>query len=620
MKHHALTLLLTVSAAAQTLPLGVPQKPYVGTVTAKIETGDSLKITVSDGEATHTLMQSGSLSPLARKAFRQLQVGRKYSFPERFDLPTDETKSFKLARLLDLEKQPPFRALVDDLRTEDDHVSLFLRCGDGRKLHFRHEGGKGRDQARQLVATLQTGMSYEFPACLQPAPPAPATIQRDAALSQYIGEWRGTMEGDASCFITMNCTWKADGQGLWREIMFDNSSADPPLHDVAIVTADPATGRYLAYDPQDRGKPAMGSTYEAATRTFTTRLPSTEPGVTRVNTATFTNDDTIDWKTTTQDASGAVLSTTRGSYKRLGLAGTPLSITPFTHATGQPGASADLQKLFQNLQRSTTQEVVPHELLDLRKLPPFRAKVTQCQVSDTAIEILLEIPDRSIVTVRHTGKDDWQKAASLARRLEAGRTYEFPEVLADDYSPPPASPPSPAMQALAPFIGEWTMHLKEPPKGRPASQTSLRYFWKADGTGLWREATYQSLDSQPADRILQVTPRMQATLITYDAARQRYIETNSAQIHRTVETLNGVRIQRASFSNKALNSTHHGTWDATTQTYTWEGTSDQPEPGTRQSGTRRFASPDRIEWQAKAVKTDGTLLHESTGHYQRIQP
>jgi hypothetical protein len=309
--------------------------------------------------------------------------------------------------------------------------------------------------------------------------------------------------GDAGCFISLNCVWKANGQGFWREILFDNSSADPPLIDVAIVTADPTTGRYLATPPRDRDQPPTESTYDAATRTFTTRLPSPDPGVTRVNTATFTNDDTIDWKTTSQDASGAVLSTTRGSYQRLGPTDTPLSITPLITTSGQPGASADLQKLFKNLQRSTTQEVVPHELLDLRKLPPFRAKVTQCQVSDTAIEILLEIPDRSIVTVRHTSKDDWQKAVSLARRLEAGRTYEFPEVLADDDTPRPAIPPSPAMQALAPFIGEWTMHLKDPPKGRPASQTTLRYFWKDDGTGLWREATYQPFDSPPADRILQ---------------------------------------------------------------------------------------------------------------------
>ena len=97
MKCPALALLLTVSAAAQTLPFGVPQTPYEGSVTAKTETSDSLKITVSSGGAIHTLMQSGSLSQLARKAFRQLQVGCVYSFPQRFNLPTDESKTFKLS-------------------------------------------------------------------------------------------------------------------------------------------------------------------------------------------------------------------------------------------------------------------------------------------------------------------------------------------------------------------------------------------------------------------------------------------------------------------------------------------------------------------------------------------
>jgi|UniRef100_UPI003783CAE4 hypothetical protein len=611
MKCPALALLLTIPAAAQTLPFGVPQTPYEGTVTAKTETSDSLKITVSSGGAVHTLMQSGSLSALARKAFRQLQVGCVYSFPQRFNLPTDESKSFKLARLLDLEKQPPFRALVDDLRIEENRVSLFLLCADGRRLHFRQEGGKGRDQARQLVAALQPGTSYEFPACLKPAPSTSETTQRDPVLSQYIGEWRGTLEGDTGCFISLNCVWKADGQGFWREILFDNSSADPPLIDVAIVTADPATGRYLATPPRDRDQPATESTYDAATRTFTTRLPSPDPGVTRLNTATFTNDDRIDWKTTALDASGVVLSTTRGSYQRM-VASHPRA-TPITSNPGSVQMVTTTQNSSpagmgtQSMSITTTNTITPslhkkeRTLLELRDLSPFRGKITALDIGADSLSITIECGDDRQYLIHHQRDEQWEQHLSIAKRFKLEETFEFPDIVAADYTALAGEvKPSDAMRALAPFIGEWRVFWDSGPMKGAASKSIVRCFWKNDGNGLWREFVMPESTEERNGQKLTLPARTTTSLTTYDAAKGHYIE-------------------RAS-SPTALPTHFTATWDASGQVWSQKAESSHPKPGTQINGIRRLVSPDRIDYNLKQTQADGTLIDEAVGHYERIKP
>lgn len=564
-------LLLSVAALAQT--------PQTATVMGKSESANGFSVSMADGRSTSSMSRSGNLTPAFKKAFRQLEVGRSYTFPDAFNLPADDSADFDQAPLLGLEQRLPFRALVDDVQVMAQRVVLRLCCADGQKIEFVHVGTQDHAKAAAMVTPLQLEETYEFPAILKkqrPAPPADA----DSPLAQYAGEWRGTLDGDPGFYITMTCAWTADGQGLWREIMFDDTTDSPPVHDVAIVTSHGGGSALLARDPRQKDKPATQSSYDAASRTFTTPLPSPEAGVVRINTATFTSLDSITWKTVSQNADGTVLSTTSGTYQRL-----------TRTATTTPVAN------------------ISEELLRLPELPPFRATIVSRQISGTDIKIDLKIWGQISVTVGHSGQDGWEKALKMANRLEPGRTYEFPDILADDYAVPPVGimpqPASDAMRALQPFIGTW----EEPRDGQKVTE---RYFWKEDGSGLWREARMEGSKS--------VLPDTTASLVTYDSARQTYVEGPQLAFNRSDSvTPDGVLPGYELGVVTPAPREQMAKWDAASQTYTWQYLLDAPKPNTRYSSIRRFVSPDRVEWQTKAVAADGTIILDVSGNYERAK-
>lgn len=304
---------LATSASAQTRT-PVPQPLGRATVMKKSESAKGLSVTLDVGRST--LSRSGNLSPVALKAFRQLQVGRSYLFPDAFNTPANDSTEFTAVPLLSLENRTPFRALVDALDTGDERISLRLCCADGSKMEYVQIGAEGLDQMKGVIATLRPEETYEFPAVLQGKQPGRAPAGAEP-LDQYVGDWRGTLESDPMLFITMRCAWRADGEGLWREIMYDDATTADPVYDIAILTADTAGAGFLASDPRDSNKLPASSTYDAATKTFTTRLPSFQAGVLRTNTATFSDPDTITWETQSRSDTGAVLDTMRGSYQRL---------------------------------------------------------------------------------------------------------------------------------------------------------------------------------------------------------------------------------------------------------------------------------------------------------------
>ncbi len=566
-------LLLSIAAPAQ-----APSQ--TATVMGKSESGNGFSIFIADGRSTSSMSRSGILTPGLRKAFRQLEVGRAYPFPDAFNLPADDSADFKQAPLLELEKRLPFRALVDHVQVMAQRVVLRLCCADGQKLEFEHVGAQDHAKAVALVSTLELEETYEFPAILKKEKPV---LPADASspLAQYVGEWRGTLDGDPGFYITMTCAWKADGQGLWREIMFDDSTDAPPVHDVAIVTSHGGGSALLARDPRQKDKPATQSSYDAASRTFTTPLPSPEPGVVRINTATFTTPDSITWKTVSQNADGTVLSTTSGTYQRL------------TRMNG-----------------TTRPSNITEELLRLPELPPFRATVIQRQISATDIKIDLKIRGSIPVTVGHSGQDGWDKALKMAKRLEVGRTYEFPDILADDYIVPPVGimpqPASDAMRALQPFIGTWEETFED------GKKNIIRYFWKEDGTGLWREERREVEGEQ--------NTASAAVLITYDAARQSYMQAPQLDF-KPVDAVTADGVAASSeLASSPVPRDEMARWDAATQTYIWQHVMDVPKTNTQYSGSRRFVSPDRMESQAKAMAEDGTVLQEVLGHYDRVKP
>lgn len=565
-------LLLSIIASAQT--------PQTATVTGKSESANGFSVSMADGRSTSSMSRAGNLTPAFKKAFRQLEVGRSYTFPDAFNQPADDAAEFDQAPLLGLEQRLPFRALVDDVQVMAQRVVLRLCCADGQKIEFVHVGLQDHTKAAAMVAPLQLEETYEFPAVLKkekPVPPADAS----SPLAQYLGEWRGTLDGDPGFYITMTCAWTADGQGLWREIMFDDTTDAPPVHDVAIVTSHGGGSALLARDPRQKDKPATQSSYDAASRTFTTPLPSPEPGIVRINTATFTSADSITWKTVSQNADGTVLSTTSGTYQRLTRTSTT---TPVANIT--------------------------EELLRLPELPSFRATIVSRQISGTDIKIDLKIRGETPVTVGHSGQDGWEKALKMATRLEPGRTYEFPDILADDYLVPPIGimpqPASDAMRALQPFIGTWE-------ETRDGKKVTERYFWKDDGSGLWREARMEGGGSTVTDTV--------ASLVTHDSGRQSYVEAPQLAFNRSDSvTPDGVLPGYELGTVTPSPRDQMAKWDAASQTYTWQYLLDTPKPNTRYSSSRRFVSADRMEWQMKAVAEQGTVLLDLSGHYERAKP
>ncbi len=164
MKFTALTLLLLVSnATAQIVPTPPITASGIGKVTSKHETGDSLTISYSIGSQITSMTQSGSFNEAFRKVFRQLQVGCEYNFPQAFSSAPDTSKVYERAILLDLEKQPSFRATVEAKQSTDTRVSLHLNCADGQQLDFRYEGNQDHEKATRLIAALTVGETYEFP-------------------------------------------------------------------------------------------------------------------------------------------------------------------------------------------------------------------------------------------------------------------------------------------------------------------------------------------------------------------------------------------------------------------------------------------------------------------------
>lgn len=602
MKRFLSVLLLSAAASAQT-----PTPPHTSTVTGKSEAGNGHSISIADGRSTSSMSRSGNLAPALKKAFRQLQVGRAYAFPDAFSTPSDDSAEFEPASLLGLEQRIPFRALVDEVQVMELRVVLRLCCADGKKVEFVHTGATDHDKAASMVSRLQPEETYEFPAILEgkkPTPPADG----GGPLAQYVGEWRGTLEGDSSFYITMNCAWTAEGQGMWREIMYDDSSEAPPVYDVAIVTAKGGGTLLLASDPRQKDKPAIETAYEASSRTFTTRLPSSDPGLVRINTATFTNDDTIAWKTVSQNEDGEVLATTSGSYHRL--AKKPLSASPGQISSVPP------PNRWASSGPATTKEV-----LGLPALPPFRATVVKRHISPSAIQLDLKIDDDITVTLGHAGQENWDKAKAMVAHLEEGRTYDFPDALAEGYlAPPPGAVPQPAseaMRALAPFVGTWESEI-----GPERQKVIIRYFWNDDGTGLWRESRNAPLAPGPNGKKQEPPhPQPRPTLITYDTARQCYAESPSVVVVSSESTLNGMpTVSYALGAPASLPRSQMSLWNPTTQTYTWQYTQDQPKPNTQISGTRRLVSPDRIEWQSRRTEENGRLVEEHSGHYDRVRP
>ncbi len=622
-------------------------KPFVAEVTSVSSSAGGFKLALRADDGGTRSFEYTSSNPTPEQPFvAQLKAHQRYAFPQCLIdfLGLDETVRLMRTQpraasffattpsvpsgLMDLGREHPFRATVLEPGLGEKSCAMVLQGADSRL--YLASGPYTGDLAKKIAEQLKRGETYEFPAALEDvllsaekrAAKARPQSPEIAVLGRYIGSWSGTLESDDTAKVRMNCHWLADGTGIWREMSFDHEgSEETPTLDIARILYDAGAKAYVSADPAAGGASALTSSWDEATRTFTTTLPTPMSGQTRINTATFTTEARIDWKTVTQDASGQVISTKRGSYVRTAKKVPPVKL-PAASAkavlTAQPfsgNGSYTTQSSTSGLQVPQQKVMAPHALMEpviytdlfkMRELPPFRGKVSHLEFNANSFTATVERVDQRQVNIHHTRGEDWELALRIAKRLNPGTMYEFPAALAEEYQPPAAGsvalPATDAMRALSAFIGEWSMHWTTGPGRDRNDKITVHYFWNHDGTGLWREVHVPEGVRTGTGNATQgkSKPYVEATLTTYDAATQKYVETYSS-------SLKGDERQDAE-------------WDAKTQTYSMVRNAVPSAAGVQFSSTRRIISPERIEFHTKTMKADGSVPNESGGYYKRIGP
>lgn len=259
----------------------------------------------------------------------------------------------------------------------------------------------------------------------------------------------------------------------------------------------------------------------------------------------------------------------------------------FDDVLGKQSASASSSPTLSwpNLPKASDYSVA---LLDLPTAAPFRARVVSKKVSADLVAVELRTTDGRTFTSQQGGQPSMPEALRIAGMLKEGELYEFPH----DVRPPEpgkkgeAAIPSMEMKILEGFIGEWEM----PMQTDPTRKLITTYLWKKDGRGIWKEIRAEPNETKRVEN---------ASLITYDPARKCYVEAvvRPGVIPREIELR----------------------WDPATRTLNLQNTSDIPEPGTVQTGTRRLVSEDRLEWSFRSLTPEGRPVNENSGSYTRVR-
>lgn len=225
-------------------------------------------------------------------------------------------------------------------------------------------------------------------------------------------------------------------------------------------------------------------------------------------------------------------------------------------------------------------------LLDLNHCAPFRAKIASKTITPESASITLACTDGRTFTVQEMGSR-LDEALRIVKPLEEGRFYEFPVSTLPPHQDQPA-PPTPAMKALEPFIGEWQISSLDDPD----QQLRVRYHWKINGTGLWREHTGRTKDS---DEYRMVA----ATLTTHDSATGRYVE-----------------IPTRSSTTPPIEKT----WDAAIRMLISVQHVQHPEGERKITTITSFKTDDLVEVKSTITTKEGKFIEEHQGRYTRIKP
>lgn len=576
---------------------------HVVTVRALTSSKTAFTIRFSrEGWPEKTISQSSSVETLEARFVSHLQAGRSYRYPQVVLELLGKGPAFDIVRsmagkpLESLSSEKPFRAVVLDQGFSETHYTIILQEADGSLRHL--QGAFETDRIRKQAKLLSRGRSFEFPAVLedallteeQRAQRAKPENEATAALYRYLGEWRGGIEGNPNAKIDMACHARPDGSGIWREITFTDGTEElPPLPDIQIVEYDGSAQAYLAGSLAEGSPPPLRSTWDEASRTFTSILPVDDDGLKRVNTATFTREDRIDWKTSTQSQNGEVKTISAGHYDRVRVPDDGESdVLPPTNYEIQ-GAAGFFSNSF---------ALKPSELSTCE---PFRAEIKSISLQDDSIEIQFRHANGTSDTQRERrsgiGKSDLAKALA---QLKEGQVYEFPFCIQHPGQPEVGKPTTPAMKALEPFIGKWCRKIRdEHGKLYDSMNMALRCFWSADGTALWFEShTPGGQGTDMTGKVVSLPAQTSLVRISHDPDTGEYTESVGR--------------------HGSLQKRVRATWDKEKRAYSWKGVVSQSH-GIEGEGVRTFITADKIEWQSRHRRSDGTLANEFSGYYERIK-
>ncbi|MBL9180959.1 MAG: hypothetical protein JNN17_02375 [Verrucomicrobiaceae bacterium] len=570
--------------------------------------------------------------PAEMEFISQVKIGRRYAFPQCFFDFLDAEQIYECVRTLpaehsfeEIEDHAPFRATVLDQAIGRLTYSIILREPGGRVHHLR--GLLSAGNARQRAELLWKGASYEFPAILRDAgllaqvreAKKTPKSRMEEVLSRYIGVWKGRTEAVSYITLRMRCDWQADGQGIWREITYEHGpDVTPPPADVARVAYSEASKCYLSWNPATDAL-KFRIQWDEKTKTFTTLLPPDEEGVERYNTATFVDDDHIEWKTFSKLADGRVLEMNSGSYERLSREPNILfSQAPPPRAIDVLGRQIhDFAKQDQEMnaplpggQRLTWNtpayrpapnrpdvptfdkpsdtpviEVVDATLAGLEASLPFRAKIVSKSIQPHNITLQLQHTGGNLQTIEAADFKLAEKPVALAlAKLKEGEVHEFPHCLS---SKPSNTALSPAMSRLQPFIGSWSQTIR----GRDGVEEPLpcliRYFASADGSGLWHE--------------VEMSGRQKLERLVFDEVSGSY---SMAAEHAPPEV-----------------KTLQGHWDEPTRTLKLVKSFTNAPPGAvREESTFQIISATQIHWRTRLIAADESVVRERTGTMNRVEP
>ena len=547
------------------------------------------------GGNTFTQSMTSSAETPESRFISKLIVGGRYRMPHCVIDFLGKDEAAKIVHLLpgkplsELNGMRPFRAEVLDQGMGESFYSIVILEAGGRMHHLK--GMMEDKQTRAVAAFLTRGRSFEFPAALEDAlrtqqereDRAKPKNDATAVLRRYLGEWSGALDANPKAKVNMQCHWRPDGSGIWREITFhDGEGALPPLPDIVIMEYNRAEDVYLAGSIEAGAPAPLQSTWNEKTRTFTTLLPMDDRGLKRVNEATFTREDRIDWKTTTRSQKNEILETSSGHYDRVRGPDTQEKEPPPPTRITDGAISMPLPPM------APLPELPKVTIAGLGSSPPFRAKVTSVAVKPDEVHIALTLPTGQKLDLKDSSPGIGQSATGKAlAMLQPDTTYEFPHCILHPNAKPAEGPATPEMKELQPFMGEWKARVRDKKGDLQDSTSHIRYYWSADGSFVWREMV--SMGFSHLEHLI------------HDTKSGRY-------------TFAPALIKADTKKNSAR-------WDATTRTYKTDWVLGSGPPGAvRAESVRTFKSDDLIEWTSRQFNADDTVVNESSGTYERIKP